>query len=157
MYHEDPTNSICVILLTNKQMNRQVSTWPQLSGNFKILLQSTHLLHYKIPATPLLHWVQIWPCSLTEAGTVSPSREFCAREHTNDKRADIVCQISQCSISGENGVREDEYLDIYLFSLGAGQFGPLPNRLSANRLPKNLVLDKSLIVGTTGLISTVQK
>ena len=50
---------------TDKQTNRQTdkrALRPRLSGNFKILLQSTdNLLHYKIPATHLLHWVQIWP------------------------------------------------------------------------------------------------
>ena len=52
---EDATSSICVILLTDKQTNRLTKLTNKYSVKwyFKILLQSTHLLNYKIPTNRL--------------------------------------------------------------------------------------------------------
>ena len=49
--------------LVHKQTNKNKQALrPRLSGNFKVLLQSTdNLLHYKISTTHLWHCVQIWP------------------------------------------------------------------------------------------------
>ena len=49
-----------------------------------------------------------WSVITYGGSTISPSSEFCTREHTS------VIQISPCSISSEIGGREGEYLFIYL-------------------------------------------